>query len=135
VLKYAISAAEDRNYQNYVYYSALLRFNKIYSESYKELREIIATEDIEEGVRQFNKWLKDDTNVQSLLDIFPIVLCTNLSCEKIGNAKPHFDLVIMDEAGQCNIATSLIPIVRGTDLLLVGDPNQLQPITVIEENG
>lgn len=40
----------------------------------------------------------------------------------------------MDEAGQCNIATSLIPIVRGTDLLLVGDPNQLQPITVIEEN-
>ncbi len=134
VLKYAISAAEDRNYQNYVYYSALLRFNKIYSESYKELREIIATEDIEEGVRQFNKWLKDDTNVQSLLDIFPIVLCTNLSCEKIGNAKPHFDLVIMDEAGQCNIATSLIPIVRGTDLLLVGDPNQLQPITVIEEN-
>ena len=38
----------------------------------------------------------------------------------------------MDEAGQCNIASSLIPIVRGTDLLLVGDTNQLKPVTVLE---
>lgn len=40
----------------------------------------------------------------------------------------------MDESGQCNIATSLIPIVRCKDLFLVGDTNQLQPVTVIEEN-
>ena len=40
----------------------------------------------------------------------------------------------MDESGQCNTATSLIPIVRGNNLLLVGDTNQLQPVTVIEEN-
>ena len=134
VLRYATSASEDKDFQNYVYYSSLLRFKKLANESYRELREIIATEDMEQAVRKFNKYLKDDANLRRLIAVFPIVLCTNLSCEKLGSAKPQFDLVIMDESGQCNIASSLIPIVRGTDLLLVGDTNQLQPVTVIEEN-
>lgn len=134
VLKYAISASEDKDFKNYVYYSSLLRFKRLSNDTYKELRDIIKIQDLEEGVRQFNKWLKNDTNLRRLLAIFPIVICTNLSCEKLGNPKPQFDLVIMDESGQCNTATSLIPIVRGTDLLLVGDTNQLQPVTVIEQN-
>lgn len=134
VLKYAISASEDKNFQNYVYYSSLLRFKKLSSDTYKELRSIIAIEDIEESVRQFNKYLRNDVNLRRLLAVFPIVICTNLSCEKLGSAKPQFDLVIMDESGQCNTATSLIPIVRGIDLLLVGDTNQLQPVTVIEQD-
>lgn len=134
VLKYAISASEDKNFQNYVYYSSLMRFKRLSNDTYKDLRDIIAIDDLEEGVRQFNKYLKDDTNLRRLLAIFPLVICTNLSCEKLGSAKPQFDLVIMDESGQCNTATSLIPIVRGTDLLLVGDTNQLQPVTVIEQN-
>ena len=134
VLKYAVSASEDKNFQNYVYYSALLRFKKLSNETYRELRNIINTEDIEKAVTAFNRWLKDDTNLRRLLAIFPIVICTNLSCEKLGSAKPQFDLVIMDEAGQCNISSALIPIVRGNNLLLVGDTNQLQPVTVIEQN-
>jgi hypothetical protein len=44
-----------------------------------------------------------------------------------------FDLVIMDEAGQCNVATALIPIVRASTLLLVGDPNQLKPVITLED--
>ena len=134
VLKYGISASEDRNFQNYVYYSSLLRFQRLSNETYKELREILSIQDPELAVSQFNKYLRNDTNLRRLLAIFPIVICTNLSCEKLGTPKPQFDLVIMDESGQCNTATSLIPIVRGTDLLLVGDTNQLQPVTVIEQN-
>lgn len=134
VLKYAVSASEDKNFQNYVYYSSLLRFKRLSNDTYKELRDIIAIKDLEEGVRQFNKYLRNDNNLRRLLAIFPIVICTNLSCDKLGSAKPQFDLVIMDESGQCNIASSLIPIVRGTNLLLVGDTNQLQPVTVIEQN-
>ena len=134
VLKYAISASEDKNFQNYVYYSSLLRFKRLSNDTYKELRDIIAIEDLEEGVRQFNKYLRNSANLRRLLAIFPLVICTNLSCEKLGSPKPQFDLVIMDESGQCNTATSLIPIVRGTDLLLVGDTNQLQPVTVIEQD-
>lgn len=134
VLKYAISASEDRNFQNYVYYSSLLRFKRLSNETYKELREILSIQDLELAVSQFNKYLRNDTNLRRLLAVFPIVICTNLSCEKLGTPKPQFDLVIMDESGQCNTATSLIPIVRGTDFLLVGDTNQLQPVTVIEQN-
>lgn len=134
VLRYAVSASEDKNFQNCVYYSALERFQKLKNDTYKELREIIAITDPKEAVRQLNKYLKDDANLRRFIAVFPIVLCTNLSCDKLGSPKPQFDLVIMDESGQCNMATSLIPIVRGTDLLLVGDTNQLQPVTVIEEN-
>ena len=134
VLKYAISASEDKDFKNYVYYSSLSNFKRLANESFKELRQIIEIEDLEESVREFNKYLRNDVNLRRLLNVFPIVLCTNLSCEKLGSAKPQFDLVIMDESGQCNIASSLIPIVRGTNLLLVGDTNQLQPVTVIEEN-
>lgn len=134
VIKYAVSASEDMDFKNYVYYSSLLKLKKLNGESFKELREIIAIEDLGEGVKQLNKWLKDNANMRRLLGVFPIVICTNLSCDKLGSPKPQFDLVIMDEAGQCNTASSLIPIVRGNDLLLVGDTNQLQPVTVIEQD-
>ena len=132
VTKYAISASEDINFQNFVYYSSLARIKKILSTTNKDLREILAIEDSDEAVYKFNKYLKNDKNLKRFLDIFPIIVCTNLSSEKLGEARPHFDLCIMDEAGQCNIASSLIPIVRADDLLLVGDTNQLQPVTVIE---
>lgn len=132
VTKYAISASEDTNFQNFLYYSSLARIKKILSTTNKDLREILAIEDPDTAVNKFNKYLKNDKNLKRFTDIFPIIVCTNLSAEKLGEPKPHFDLCIMDEAGQCNIASSLIPIVRADDLLLVGDTNQLQPVTVIE---
>ena len=131
VTKYAISASEDVSFQNFVYYSSLARIKKILSTTNKDLREIIVDES-PNAVQKFNKYLKEDKNLKRFLDIFPIIVCTNLASEKLGEAKPHFDLCIMDEAGQCNIASSLIAIVRADDLLLVGDTNQLQPVTVIE---
>lgn len=132
VNKYTISASEDINFLNFVYYSSLARIKKILSTTNKDLREIIAIEDVDEAVYKLNKYLKDNRNLKRFTDIFPIIVCTNLSAEKLGDAKPHFDLCIMDEAGQCNVASSLVPIVRADDLLLVGDTNQLQPVTVIE---
>ena len=132
VNKYTISANEDVSFLNFVYYSSLARIKKILSATNKELREIIVTEDIDEAVYKLNKYLKDNKNLRRFTEIFPIIVCTNLSAEKLGDAKPHFDLCIMDEAGQCNVASSLVPIVRADDLLLVGDTNQLQPVTVIE---
>jgi very-short-patch-repair endonuclease len=132
VTKYAISASEDINFKTFVNYSSLAKIKKILSPSNKDLRDILAIEDDDEAVSKFNKYLKDDKNLKRFIDIFPIIVCTNISCDKLGDPKPHFDLCIMDEAGQCNVASSLIPIVRANDLLLVGDTNQLQPVTVIE---
>ena len=132
VNKYTISASEDASFLNFVYYSSLARIKKILSATNKDLREIIAIEDFDDAVYKLNKYLKDNKNLKRFTDIFPIIVCTNLSSEKLGDARPHFDLCIMDEAGQCNVASSLVPIVRADDLLLVGDTNQLQPVTVIE---
>lgn len=132
ILQYTISASEDKNFQNYLYFSSLLKLKKLNGENYKELKEIAFLSDEEESVKQLNKYLRDDINLKRLITVFPVVICTNLSCDKLGGPRPHFDLVIMDESGQCNISSSLIPIVRANDLLLVGDTNQLQPVTVIE---
>jgi len=38
----------------------------------------------------------------------------------------------MDEAGQCNAAIALVPILRGNSLLLVGDTCQLKPVIVLD---
>ena len=37
----------------------------------------------------------------------------------------------MDEASQGNVATSLVPIIRGERLMLVGDPQQLNPVILL----
>ena len=65
--------------------------------------------------------------------MFPIVISTNLSITKLGSAKVQFDLVIIDEAGQCSIAGSFPPLVRGDSLVLVGDTNQLNPVVVLDK--
>lgn len=136
VASYATSAKEDENFMNYLNYSFMSSFKRLLNPTYKPLRDIILRSEKPENalacVKEFNEYLRDDDSLRRLLNIFPIIVCTNNSSDKLGNPSPHFDLVVMDEAGQCNLASSLIPIVRGVDLLLVGDTNQLQPVTVID---
>ena len=79
------------------------------------------------------KYLADDENFLLFVRAFPFILSTNLSANKLGSPKPFFDYVIIDEAGQCNIATSLIPMIRGRRLVLFGDPSQLRPVIVLDE--
>ena len=66
--------------------------------------------------------------------VFPIIFSTNISSNRLGTPSFKFDLVIMDEAGQCNVAHSLIPICKAESLLLVGDPNQLKPVVLLEDH-
>ena len=55
VLKYAISASEDKDFKNFVYYSSLLSFKKLSNGTYKELIEIISEPNIKDAVINFNK--------------------------------------------------------------------------------
>ncbi|QOI96663.1 MAG: hypothetical protein HRU69_03790 [Flammeovirgaceae bacterium] len=64
--------------------------------------------------------------------VFPVILTTNLSSRKLGK-KYKFDLLAIDEAGQCDVATSLIPISKCKNIVLIGDTNQLKPIVLFEE--
>ncbi len=128
----AISAKDRNEFNEFIRLSSLQHLSRLKSDYFKELREILDIGDMEKAVTSFNKYLRDDSNLKRFLDVFPIILCTSLSCDKLGSPNPHFSLVVIDEAGQCNLATSFVPLVRGENLLLVGDTKQLQPVTVIE---
>ncbi|MDE6516635.1 MAG: DNA2/NAM7 family helicase, partial [Acetatifactor sp.] len=77
--------------------------------------------------------LGEKKNLQRLQKIFPIIATTCISAHRLGEPEPMFDMVIMDEASQCNTAVSLVPILRGSSLMLVGDPQQLSPVILLDE--
>ena len=125
---------KSKELQQFLYYKSLSYINKLKEPKYKELIDICYIEDDENRALEFNKWLQSDDNMRILNFVFPIIFSTNISSHRLGTPAYKFDLVIMDEAGQCNVAHALIPIVRAENLLLVGDPNQLKPVILIEDH-
>nr|MCR4899173.1 DNA2/NAM7 family helicase [Acholeplasmatales bacterium] len=125
---------DDSEFLMYLYYNSIKYIKRIKQPAYQDLRDIISITDKELRVTEFGKWLKDDANFKKFLRVFPIVACTNISCLKLGDNNPYFDICIMDESGQCDVATSLIPISKAKKLLLVGDVNQLQPVITLDDS-
>ena len=69
-----------------------------------------------------------------VMDALPAWCVTNLSAR--GNIPLHdglFDLVVIDEASQCDIPSALPLLYRAKRALIIGDPNQLRHITSINE--
>lgn len=93
--------------------------------------EIVNCPDEEKKVKQFNTYIRQEENLKKFQRIFPIIATTSISAHKIGEPGTYFDMVIMDEASQGNIAMSLVPIIRGRSLMLVGDPQQLSPVILL----
>ncbi|GAB2484916.1 DEAD/DEAH box helicase [Algoriphagus taiwanensis] len=117
----------------FFYYESLRYVKRLKTKDYADLIEILAIEESDIQVKEFNKWLAIDENLEKLTKVFPIILTTNISSRKLGR-KFKFDLLVIDEAGQCDIATSLIPISKCKSMVLIGDTNQLKPIVVFEES-
>ena len=93
--------------------------------------EIINCADEKKKVQQFNAYIRKAENLKKFQKIFPIIATTSISAHKLGEPGTYFDMVIMDEASQGNIAMSLVPIIRGRSLMLVGDPQQLSPVILL----
>ncbi len=134
-----ISALEfvDHNYEElavYLYYTSAKYIKKLDQPKYKELREIINYDDRKQRIKAFNEYISKTENVELLLKVFPIIITTCISAHRLGTPQPIFDMCIMDEASQCNMATSLVPIIRAHNLMLVGDPQQLNPVILLDEN-
>ena len=117
-------------YLNYTSAKYILRIRDKRNEPLREILESPLS--ARELVGEFNKYLSKQENLKELLRIFPIIATTCSSAHKLGEPKPLFDMVVMDEASQCNTAVSLVPILRGSSLLLVGDPQQLSPVVVLD---
>ncbi|WP_445457696.1 DEAD/DEAH box helicase [Flavobacterium sp. HNIBRBA15423] len=116
----------------FFYYESLKYIKRLKGKDYIELIEILHIEEENEQVKAFNTWLSDDKNVEKFTKVFPIILTTNISSRRLGQ-KFKFDLLTMDEAGQCDIPTSLISISKCKNMVLIGDTNQLKPIIVFNE--
>ena len=124
---------DEEDFLKYLYYTSAKYIKRLSEPKNRELLDIILLNpDDDTRVKSFNQYLSIPENVRRFQRIFPIISTTNISAHRIGNPEVYFDMVILDEASQCNTATSLVPILRGESLMLVGDPQQLQPVIVLD---
>lgn len=129
----ALISDDGEEFRKYLYYTSVKTIKRLGEPKNKELLDIVLMDSTNpDRVLRFNKYLSRDENVEAFLRIFPIVSTTCISAHKIGEPKQYFDMTIMDEASQCNTAVSLVPILRGSSLMLVGDPQQLDPVIVLD---
>jgi len=125
----------EGNYKllQFFYFESLKYIKRLKTKDYIELIEILHIEEENEQIKEFNNWLSDDKNLEKFTKVFPIILTTNISSRRLGQ-KFKFDLLTIDEAGQCDIPTSLVPISKCKNMVLIGDTNQLQPIILFDEH-
>lgn len=129
----ALLKDDDDEFLKYLYYMSAKFIQRIDEPKNQDLLGILKITEKEARTVAFNRYLATEENLKKFLRIFPIVATTCISAQKIGPPKPIFDMVIMDEASQCNNAVSLVPILRGKNLMLVGDPQQLSPVILLDE--
>lgn len=134
LLKLFVPLVDNNSQLQFLYFKSLEYIKKLKQPKYSELINICFINDEKERANEFNRWLQSDSNMKLLNNAFPLIFSTNISSNRLGSPNYKFDLVIMDEAGQCNVAHALIPIARADSLLLVGDPNQLKPVIILENS-
>ena len=124
---------ENDVFKKFIYYKSATYIKHLSEPKYEDLLAIIASDNEEEKIKEFNRYISNDDNLEKLLKVFPIIATTCISAHKLGSPGVHFDMTVIDEASQCNTAMSLVPILRGENLLLVGDPQQLNPVILLDE--
>lgn len=131
---FALLTDDIEDFMKYLYYTSAKYIQRLNEPKYADLKEIILQVEKEEAqVEALNHYLSDGENLKKFLRIFPIIATTCISAHKLGEPDCYFDMTIMDEASQCNVAVSLVPILRGENLMLVGDPQQLNPVILLDE--
>lgn len=124
---------DEQVFKKYLNFTSIKYLKRLGEPKNEDLRNILEIEDEEQRVKSFDEYLSKSENVKKFLRIFPVVATSCISSHKIGGSRPHFDITIMDEASQCNMAMSLLPVIRGENLLLVGDPQQLNPVILLDD--
>ncbi len=76
-----------------------------------------------------------EMDFRALLRTFPIWAVTNQHvAEFLPLIREMFDLVIIDEASQCDIASALPLLYRGRHAIVCGDPKQLRHLSFLRED-
>lgn len=122
---------DEEELKKYLYYTSAKYIKRLQEPKNKDLMDIVLCEDNETKIKRFNAYIKQEENLKKFQRIFPIIATTSISAHKLGSPGTYFDMVVMDEASQGNISMSLVPIIRGRSLMLVGDPQQLSPVILL----
>lgn len=75
-----------------------------------------------------------ESAIGALSETLPVWIVTNLSARNALPLRPGlFDLVVIDEASQCDLASAMPLLYRAERSVIIGDPKQLRHITSIDE--
>lgn len=101
-------------------------------------RYIDASEKLERYVEDYSLWKQlvgeQESEIQQILSFLPIWVVTNLSAKNSLPLKDNlFDILIIDEASQCDIASALPLFYRAKQVVIIGDPKQLKHISILRE--
>lgn len=78
------------------------------------------------------KEIKQDISAE-LLEKASLIASTNSTSASEVMEGIRFDFVIVDEASQCSIPSTLIPILKGDRFILMGDHFQLPPVVISQK--
>ena len=124
----------DEEFYQYLYFTSAKYIKKLETKPFSELIDILDADMKEDDrIQKFARYLKKTENVKLLQRVFPVMVTTCISAHRLGKTEILFDMVIIDEASQCNVAISLVPIIRGKNMMLVGDPQQLRPVVLLDD--
>jgi len=101
-------------------------------------RYIDALEKLEKYIEDKRLWIQlrgeQENEIQGLLSFLPVWIVTNLSAKNSLPLKENlFDLLIIDEASQCDIASALPLFYRAKQVVIIGDPKQLRHISLLRD--
>lgn len=87
----------------------------------------------DEGQLSRQVYAKYADMLQSISHLLPCWAVTSLSARgRIPLEPRHFDIVVFDEASQCDIASALPLLYRAKSVVIIGDPKQLSHISGLQ---
>jgi hypothetical protein len=117
----------------------LARARKVRSETLQKTHDYITA--VEQLSGEYNKdtynsyKVIEKENLSAAVEIFPIWATTNLSAKtNFPLANGFFDMVIIDEASQCDFPSALPLLYRGKRNVIIGDPNQLRHVATLSKD-
>lgn len=101
-------------------------------------RYLDASEKLESYTEDYTLWKQlvseQKNEIPEILSFLPTWVVTNLSAKNSLPLKDNlFDLLIIDEASQCDIASALPLFYRAKQAVIIGDPKQLKHISLLKE--
>lgn len=88
-----------------------------------------------DGQKYANMMSIQETYTDDIIAVFPVWATTNLSISRNLPLRAElFDMVIIDEASQCDIPSALPLIYRSKEVIVIGDAMQLRHIATLTED-